>query len=98
MAMTVRQARALGLLRQPSNNGAADEPRRAVKPPAVPPGVGFIRWLCGAKRQASSGWSSAAPLSRARSVRDHDPVQPPAQRSGSAATAGWAALGREFDT
>jgi hypothetical protein len=34
--------------------------------------VGFIRWLCGAKRQATGGWQSAAPLSRARSVRDNE--------------------------
>jgi hypothetical protein len=47
-------------------NGAADKPRKARKPQACPPGVGFIRWLCGAERQASSGWQSAAPLSRPR--------------------------------
>jgi hypothetical protein len=37
-------------------NGAADKPRKARKPQAFSPEVGFIRWLCGAKRQASSGW------------------------------------------
>jgi hypothetical protein len=51
--------------------GAADKPRRAGKPQAFPPEVGFIRWLCGAKRQATGGCLSAAPLSRARSVRDN---------------------------
>jgi transposase len=52
-------------------NGAADKLRRAGKPQAFPPEVGCIRRLCGAKRQATGGCLSAAPLSRARSVRDN---------------------------
>jgi hypothetical protein len=61
--------------------GAADKPRRAGKPQAFPPEVGFIRWLCGAKRQATGGCLSAAPLSRARSVRDNEEMSGEAQRS-----------------
>ena len=65
----------LRLILMEKSNGAADKPRRAGKPQAFPPGVGLIRWLCGASRRATSGCLSAAPLSRARSVRDNVRVQ-----------------------
>jgi hypothetical protein len=45
-----------------SGNGAAD------KPQAFPPEVGFIRWLCGASRQATI--ADARPPPRCR-VRDN---------------------------
>ncbi len=52
-------------------NGAADKPRRVGKPQAFPPGVGFIRVVVRREAPSNQRMLSAAPLSRARSVRDN---------------------------
>jgi len=52
-------------------NGAADKPREAVKPQALPPEVGLIRVVVRRFAPRKQRIVSAAPLSRARSVRDN---------------------------
>ncbi len=51
-------------------NGAADKPRKVVKP-HFPPEVGLIRVVVRRFAPRKQRIASAAPLSRARSVRDN---------------------------
>ena len=52
-------------------NGAADKPRRVVKPKALTAEVGSIRAVVRRFAPRKQRIVSAAPLSRARSVRDN---------------------------